>query len=230
LTRQKNRPILSFVKNIKLIIAAVIVILIIVVGGVLFLKYAKTPTQPQATGTQSAKTANSNSATDSISSLLSGGKNVNCSITYPNNQGTGTVFVSDKKFAGDFTMKDNSGKETATHTISDGTYIYVWSSAMQGGIKMKFADAKSTAQDTQSTQGVDINQKVDLKCSPWLPDNSKFTVPANIKFQDMSQFFQQATTTPKVGTGTQTEASPCDQIPAGPTKTACLNAMQSSSQ
>ena len=222
-------------KNVGIIIAAIIVILIVAVGGVFFLRYSKAPAQPQAANTQSAKTENNNSTTDSILSLLSGGKNVNCSITYPDNKGTGTVFVSDKKFAGEFTMKDANGKEVTGHSISDGTYIYVWSSAMPTtGIKMKFADAKNTAQNAQANQGVDMNQKVGLKCSPWLPDNSKFTVPTNIKFQDMSQLLQQTqpqtTIAPQTGTGTQTGTSPCDQIPAGPAKTACLNALQSSGQ
>jgi hypothetical protein len=67
-----------------------------------------------------------------------------------------------------------------------------------------------------------------MKCSPWITDDSKFTVPANIKFQDMSQLLQQFQ--PKVTTAPQTGTSPCDQIPAGAAKTACENAMQSSGQ
>lgn len=178
--------------------------------------------------TQTAKPQNNNSINGSIASLLSGGKNVNCSITYPDNKGTGTIFVSDKKFAGDFTTKDASGKETIGHTISDGTNIYVWSAAMTTGIKMNLVDAKNTAQNTQNTQSFDVNQKVGLNCSPWLPDNSKFTVPTNIKFQDVSQllkqFQPQATTAPK--TGTQTGSSPCDQITDPTAKTACVNALK----
>jgi hypothetical protein len=183
----------------------------------------------QSTNTQPTKPT-SNTATDSILNLISGGKTVNCQITYPDNKGTGTMFVSDKKFAGDFTMKDSSGKETTGHIISDGTFMYIWSATMRTGIKVNLAAAKNLTQNSAVSRSFDVNQKVGLSCLPWIPDNSKFTLPANVKFQDMSQLLQQVqpqtTTAPTTGTGT----SPCDQVPAGPAKTACENAMQSSGQ
>ncbi len=216
-------------KNIGIIIAVFVIILLVAAGGVLFLKYAKAPTAPQTESakTQSAKPTN-NSVDASILSLLSGGKTESCAITFPDNKGAGSVFVADKKFAGDFTTKGSDGKETTGHVISDGTYLYIWSSAMPTGIKMNLADAKNATQNAQANQAIDINQKASLNCSPWLPDNSKFVIPTNIKFSDMSQFLQNIQSSqPKV---TNTNSSACDQIPAGPAKTACLNALQSSGQ
>ncbi len=218
-------------KKIGIVIATVVLLLIIAVGGVLFLKYSKAPAQTQSANTQSAKPA-TNSTSDSILSLISGGKNVSCAITYPDNKGAGSIFVSDKKFAGDFTTKDSAGKDIAGHMISDGTFMYIWSASMSTGIKVNLANAKNMAQNSAISQGFNVNQKVDMKCSPWITDDSKFAVPATIKFQDMSQLLQQfqpkVTVAPQ--TGTQTGASPCDQIPAGAAKTACENAMQSSGQ
>ncbi|HUD09501.1 MAG TPA: hypothetical protein VMR77_01705 [Patescibacteria group bacterium] len=222
-------------KNVGIAIAAIIIILIVAVGGVFFLKYSKTSTMPkQITTPTSTQTSKTNSVTGTILGLIAGGKTVSCAIAYPDNKGTGTVFVADKKFAGDFNMKDAQGKETTAHIISDGTYIYIWSSAMPtGGIKMSLEAAKSAATNAQNNQSVNINQNVDMKCGQWTVDNSKFTVPATIKFTDMSKFFPQwqpTTVTPSTGTGAQTGTSPCDQVPAGPAKTACLNALQSSGQ
>src|ERR1035437_3352505 len=105
-------------KNIGIVIAAIILLLIVATGGIFFLKSSKSPAQTQSTNTQAAKPTSSNPATDSILSLISGGKTVNCSIAYPDNKGTGSIFVSDKKFAGDFTTKDTNGKETTGHMIS----------------------------------------------------------------------------------------------------------------
>jgi hypothetical protein len=215
-------------KNIGIIIAAIVILLLAAVGGVFFLKSSKAPAQTQSTNTQSAKPTNNNSSSDSILSLLSGGKTVNCSITYPDNKGTGSIFVSDKKFAGDFTMKDASGKETTGHMISDGTFMYVWSAAMPSGIKVNLATAKSLTQNSAVSRSFDVNQKVGLNCSPWLPDNSKFTIPSNVKFQDMSELLKQvqpqATTAPQ--TGTQTGSSPCDQIADPTAKASCTKALQ----
>jgi hypothetical protein len=221
-------------KNIGIIVAAIIILLLAAVGGVFFLKYSKAPAMPQtqSTNTQATKPTTGNSTSDSILNLLSGGKTVNCSITYPDNKGTGTIFVSDKKFAGDFTTKDASGKETAGHMVSDGTFMYIWSASMPTGIKVNLENAKNMAQNSAISKSFDVNQKVGLNCSPWLPDNSKFTVPTNIKFQDMSELLKQlqpqVTTAPQ--TGTQSGTSPCDQVPAGAARTACLNALQSSGQ
>jgi hypothetical protein len=197
---------------------------------------SKTKVQPQTqtptTNTQAAKPQQTtNSLKGTIIGLLSGGKTLNCQVTYPDNKGTGTIVVADKKFAGDFTMKGTDGKETTGHMISDGTFMYVWSSGLPMGIKMNLADAKNAAQKAGSTnQSVDINQEVGLNCSPWAPDNSKFTVPTNINFRDMSQLLQQVapqaagkTVTP----GTQTGGtSPCDQITDPTAKAACTKALQ----
>jgi hypothetical protein len=216
-------------KNIGIVIAAIIIILVATVGGMFFLKASKAPAMPKSTATATPTQAlKTNSVTGTIVGLLAGGKTVSCTIAYPDNKGTGTVFVNDKKFAGDFNMTGSTGKAITAHIISDGTYMYIWSSAMNGGIKMSLAAAKSAATNAQNNQGVDINQNVSMNCGAWTADTSKFIVPTNITFSDMSKFFPQATTAPAAGT--QTGTSPCDQVPAGPARTACQNAMQSSGQ
>jgi len=203
------------------IIAVVVLILILGIGGVLFMKYSKPPTASNTSSTGPSQEQEANSTSGTILSLLSGGKNVNCTISYPDNKGAGTIYVSDKKYAGDFTIKDVNGKEITSHMVSDGTYAYIWSTGMTNGIKMKYDAAKNTVEDAQENQTIDLNQNVNLKCSPWLPDNSKFTPPTNIKFQDISALLEQTQTT----TGTQTQGSPCDQITDADTKAACIEAM-----
>lgn len=221
-------------KNKWLIIAAVVVLILLVAGGAYLMMSSKGKSQPQAqtTNTQTAKPQTTNSLKGTILGLLSGGQNVNCQVTYPDNKGTGTVYVSDKKFAGDFTMKGTDGKETTGHMISDGTYMYLWSSGIPMGIKMNLEAAKNAAQNTQNVQSVDINQEVGLNCSPWTPDNSKFTIPTDINFRDMTQLLKQVpaqaagTVTPQTGS-TGTKASPCDQITDPTAKAACVNALKS---
>jgi hypothetical protein len=196
----------------------------------LFMKYAKAPSMPstQSAKTQPTKTPGNTSASDSILNLISGGKTVNCQITYPDNKGTGTIFVSDKKFAGDFTTKDAAGKETTGHILSDGTFMYIWSASMPTGIKVNLTAAKNLTQNSAISRSFDVNQKVGLNCSPWLTDNSKFVLPANVKFQDMSQLLQQfqpqVTTAPT--SGARAGSSPCDQITDPTAKAACAKALQ----
>jgi hypothetical protein len=227
LTAHENRHILALMKNVGVVIAAVIIILVVAVGGMFFLKASKAPTMPKPTITTApAQALKTNSVTGTIVGLLSGGKTLTCTITYPNNKGTGTVFVADKKFAGDFTMKGTDGKETNGHIISDGTYMYMWSSGLSTGMKISLAAARSAANNAQVNQSININQNVNMQCGAWIADASKFTVPTDVTFRDMSQLFQPA----QPQTGTQTGTSPCDQVPVGPARTACQNAMQSSGQ
>ena len=116
--------------------------------------------------------------------------------------------------------------------ISDGTYMYVWSSGIPTGIKMNIADAKKATQNSGANQSFDVNQEVGLNCNPWAPEASKFTVPTNIAFKDMSQLLQQVqqvqpkstTVTPQAQTGN----SPCDQITDPTAKAACANALKNS--
>lgn len=214
-------------RNLGIAIGVIIVILVLGAGGFLFMKYSKAPAMPkQVTSPTTTQAPKANSASGTILSLLSGGKTVSCTITMPDNKGTGAIVVSDKKFAGDFTTKDSSGKDVAGHIVSDGTFIYIWSSAMPNtGIKMSLEAAKSAANNAQNNQAVNVNQNVNMQCNPWIVDNSKFTIPATVKFTDMSKFFPAAQPTT---TGVQSGTSPCDQIPAGAAKTACENALQSS--
>lgn len=220
-------------KNLWIAIAVIILIVLLGAGGFFFLKYSKAPAMPkQVTTPTTTQSSKANSANATILSLLSGGKTVNCTITIPDNKGTGTIVVSDKKFAGEFTTKDSAGKEIVANMVSDGTYMYIWSSAMPtAGFKMSLEAAKSAATNAQNNnQSVNVNQNVDMQCSPWIVDNSKFTIPSTVKFTDMSKFFPQGQPSVTPSTGAKTGASPCDQIPAGAAKTACLNAMQSAGQ
>jgi hypothetical protein len=211
-------------KNIGIIIAAVVILLLVAVGGVLLLKYSKAPAQPTSTtNTKAIETQSSNSITGTIKDLM--GKTEVCAISYPNSEIKGTIYVSGNKFRGDFTIKRDGTVISAGNAISDGTYLYAWNSATSMGIKMK-VNAIPTAPDGKP-QGVDINQKINLNCSPWIVDNSKFTIPSDIKFTDMTQTIQKVAvpttvTAPKTGTGT----SPCDQIADPTAKAACAKALQ----
>ncbi len=56
---------------------------------------------------------------------LFGQNNVTCEINYPDNSGKGTVYVAEKKVRVDASMKVND-KETATHIIQNGDFMYMW--------------------------------------------------------------------------------------------------------
>lgn len=210
-------------KNKTLVIVAVIVILALL-GGAAYLslsKSSKTVTPTEKT-TVTEPNASPSGVTGTLKSLF--GKNQSCTITYPNNGGSGTIYVSGNKFRGDFTTKIAGEKEVKSQVLSDGVYTYVWSSETPTGIKMKIDVTSPTA--SAQTGNFNLDQEVGLKCSPWGVDASKFTVPANVKFTDMSNLIPKTSALPSAKTETQTqEQSPCDQIADATAKAACEKAL-----
>lgn len=205
------------------IILAVVVILALL--GLFAFSQMKKPISPA--GEQSAIQQNSSvPATQesitkgSLRSLIAAGKNVNCEINFPDGNTKGTTFVSGNKMRGDFTVKGPDGKEMASHMINDGTYAYLWTDTVKQGTKMKI-DAVKPSVSPAGVQGADLDREVDLKCSPWSVDASKFNIPPDIQFNDVSSMLKNtgASSAPKV------DKSICDQIPDAASKAECIKAL-----
>ena len=83
--------------------------------------------------------------------------------------------------------------------ISDGTYMYTWNTETKAqGMKIKITEP--TAENTNTTNtnngSVNLDDKVDMKCSPWLVDNSKFSIPTDVTFTDLSELMKNIPTVP----------------------------------
>lgn len=206
------------------IIVAIVAILLIAAGAFFVLNKKSTAPKQSNTASQEQKSQESGSIKNSIKSLLSQGKSVTCTVKYPSaEQATeGTLYVSGKQMRGDFKTTVN-GKEMDSHMITDQTYSYSWSSATPQGAKMKIDQVEAPNASPVSGQ-VDTNSEVDMKCSPWGVDNSKFTPPSNINFMDISQMMKPAASPSTQSTNQNQGASPCDQITDPAAKAACKSA------
>ena len=213
-------------KNKTIII--VIALILIIAGYLGYSRLAgKTSTNPSVTVTN-GENKNGNGITGTIKGLLEQGLTQKCTITYPDNAGTGTIYFSGKKFNGEFAMTTGDQKVTG-HSISDGTYVYIWSDNATSGVKMKLDNAISNAPTGTEQAGSDLNEEVKFTCSGWTLDQAKFTPPANIQFSDLSNLLPKATTTPEQNPTTTEEEkagnSICDKITDPAAKAACLDAI-----
>lgn len=165
----------------------------------------------------------------SIKSLLGANKNVTCTTTAEDQSGTGTIFVAGSKMRGDFSTQVE-GKSMMTHMISDGQYSYMWSDEDSKGTKFKIdpdqpVPSVPAGSSVQSQTG-NMDDEVDMNCSNWNPDNSKFQVPANIEFIDMSAMMENAKVQTKTGTTVpKMDSSVCDSIEDVDAKAQCLEAL-----
>lgn len=200
----------------------------VIVGGLILLVVAffalKQSSKPSVNIESSPKSESSESLTrSSIASLLTSGKNVNCTMNYPDGKGTGAIYVSGKKMRGDFTVNVESIGEVKSSMIQDGEYAYVWG-ADKKGTKFKISGIPTPSPTANAqNESVDINQEVDLKCSPWGVDASMFTVPSDVEFTDMSTMMEKMQD--QSGAIQNNQSNLCDSITDPQDKAACVSAM-----
>lgn len=204
-------------KKLPFIIGGIVLIVLSTVAALfLFNKTAQAPEQIDVTS-ESQETTES-STMGSIKSLM--GKNVTCTITYPDGSGSGTVYVAGEKMRGDFVMTAG-GKETDGHMISDGEYMYSWSSAASQGTKIKI-NATAAQGDSQKSNDVDLDREVEMDCDNWSVDESKFELPTGIDFMEISAGIGQTNNqgqSPALGTDV------CEQITDIEARLACTKSL-----
>jgi len=133
-----------------------------------------------------------------------------------------TMYFAGDKFRVEMAMQIDEYTNNTFMIVKDG-WQYVWSQGdmpglLQAGVKMKF-DAE-TGGDGQSDApmqngGVDMDQVMNFSCVPWVPDASKFELPAGIEFTDLSATMQNLETSP------QDLCAVCEMIPDAAAKAEC---------
>jgi len=103
----------------------------------------------------------------------------------------GEVIVSGNKFKQTTEISNEEGS-MKVYGISDGTYFYSWNEAMKGnGMKMNIADLEKSGEDTKAeTQKVNMDEKIDYKCSPTTLSDSDLAIPSDIKFLDYTEMMK----------------------------------------
>lgn len=144
--------------------------------------------------------AGEKSIAGSIKDILGMGQSLKCVWNQPQDdkEVKGTMYVSDKKFRQmvNFPQED---KNIEINTISDGEYIYTWGgfSGNNQGTKFKIEELNKITPppvaDEKPAENVDLEKKLDYKCSPWSADQSMFTPPSDVNFVDQMELMNKAT-------------------------------------
>lgn len=135
----------------------------------------------------------------SLLDLMKLGKNVKCTY-WTDQEGTtmaGVSYISGQKVRGDFDIttydvNTEEGSNTIkSHMVTDGEWVYTWSTATPQGFKMKVDQPENTSTDTTKEAPTKaLNESFDYKCTPWLVDNSLFEIPSDIEFTDFSTMME----------------------------------------
>lgn len=105
----------------------------------------------------------------------------------------GTVYVKggnsmqDRKISGEFKTSTQGINITSNFIMKEG-YSYSWTSMMPTGYKVKVNDVEGdTETNTSGNINFDSKQIGEYDCKDWVLDESKFTLPSNIKFTEIKQ-------------------------------------------
>ncbi len=136
-----------------------------------------------STGEEAAGTSTS------LKTLLAAGTAQQCSFqdTAVGMNSEGVIYVAGGKVRGNF-MSTVDGQPVGTHMIVDGKTSYVWTDASAMGFKTTLPEGTtqpSTAASNQ-TSALDVNKTLNYSCQPWTADNSVFTLPSGVQFNDLS--------------------------------------------
>jgi hypothetical protein len=106
------------------------------------------------------------------------------------------MYVSNKRFAQEVVMKitgdDKKVMTVNSNMVSDGTYMYTWGTDKKvPGMKIKIDEAAPNTDDKNNPASkVDLDKKMDLNCNPWTLDESKFKIPTDVTFTDISSMME----------------------------------------
>lgn len=148
------------------------------------------------------------SQSTSLRDLLALGKSQKCVITssVTDDDGTktdtsGTIYISGKKMAQEVmvTSTDKEMPKINMRMISDGDYMYTWNTETKAqGMKIKITEPeKGTAENGNPENGsISMDDKLNVKCSSWLVENSIFSIPSDVQFTDLSEMMKNIPTMP----------------------------------
>jgi hypothetical protein len=184
-------------------VVGVVVVVIIIVVAVMMHGSGGSSTSTGGTATNGANAGTGSSAM-SLNDLLASGQSQQCGFSTQSATSTtvtGTVYVGSGHLRGDFSVKNSSGTLTASHIITDGQTAYVWTDSPAQGMEISFA-SMSSGNAEQSQGSVNPSQKMNYSCAAWATDATKFTLPANVTFMNMTNMpGMNMNTTGSVGTG-----------------------------
>jgi hypothetical protein len=134
----------------------------------------------------------------SLKDLLTLGKNYKCTFedTQDGTTTSGEIYIAGKKFRSNLVVKQD-GKVMEMHSLSDNTWMYTWGDMMETGMKMNIEEMEKLGEDVsgENVPGKTVTAKDtagyteqnDFRCKPWVVDNSKFKLPNDVEFVDLTE-------------------------------------------
>ena len=155
---------------------------VVIIAAGAYLVFGPKPMTPGTEGEETPTATETQSYT--AAELMARGESVTCTFAFDseNADTSGVVYVANGKMRGDYSTTA-SGQNFISHVIAKDGNANIWMDGMAEGFTSSLSGQVTTGGGNEAP---DINSKLDYKCSPWVPDESKFTLPANVTFRSIS--------------------------------------------
>ena len=124
---------------------------------------------------------------ETMTDLMARGKSMKCTYKQEIDGGgtaNGVVYMADKNARTEITVKEDN-HTAEMYAIINHEWTYSWTKGSSKGYKMTLESSEMGEQNEKTV--ANMAKDIDFKCKSWRKDNSKFKVPANIDFEDMSE-------------------------------------------
>jgi hypothetical protein len=170
---------------------SLLVVGVVVVGGYFALSKDSSIEKQDSTNTTAENTPEQTDTRKmAFADLLKQGGTYKCTVTQNvnNTETMGTTYMDGSMIRGEYNTKVQGMSIDSTMVVRDG-YTYSWSSALPNmGFKAKVVE--STGGDTSApvsgNYSFNAEQIGEYDCEAWTADASKFAIPTNITFKDVS--------------------------------------------
>lgn len=204
----------------------IIVGVIIVLGLVAYFTMGKKEAPNQlASNTRLADDTNM-APNQSLKDLLLGGKALKCE--FKDDKSASTFYMADQKVRGDVLINAEANKTMKSHMIVIDKVSYTWVEGEKTGFKIAASESdvknNSEANQAQNQEAVNLDKKMDYKCSNWSKDSSYFELPVGVEFKDLSSLLPSMTPKSPANNETNsptdnkdlknTQCAVCDSAPA----------------
>ena len=165
--------------------------------------------------------------------LIARGKSIKCVYkdTTQGSQGEAVMYISGNKVKTEVEVKTDTGDTIKSYMVMDNDWMYMWNSFTANGTKMNVKKMPKQ-ENAQNNQGMaDLSKRMSYKCSAWPPDNSKFVLPNNIVFNDITDMMAnlggdlQSPGSSPDASDTKNMCGMCDMIPDAKAKQECRTSM-----
>jgi len=130
----------------------------------------------------------------SMQDLIARGKSLKCtykqSASDSDDEYETVMYISGGNVKTETKIKTGEGKTGENDMVINKDWMYMWNSFTPKGMKVdmsKMPEMDNVSDNDVNKDMASLAKNMDYKCRAWIPDNSKFKVPADIEFQDITE-------------------------------------------